>query len=115
MQSGSRPLLRRLRDNQRLLHHSRDVAAAAAARGEPLTPDAEWLLDNFFVIQDTLREVRTDLPPGYYDELPVIRDGPWAGHPRVYALAVHLLAHTDSHLDEAASCGSPRRSRRPPR
>ena len=38
--------------------------AVAAARQEPLTPDAEWLLDNFHIIEDVLREVRTDLPRG---------------------------------------------------
>ena len=100
VQIGSRPLLRRLRDNERVLRRAREEAAAAAARNEPLTPDAEWLLDNFFVIEDVLREVRTDLPSGYYDELPVVTDGPWTGYPRVYALAVTLITHTDSHLED---------------
>ena len=81
---GSRTLLRRVRDNERVLRKARDQAAAEAASGgkDPLTPDAEWLLDNFFVIEDVFREVRTDLPRGYYDELPVVAAGPWAGLPR---------------------------------
>jgi cyclic beta-1,2-glucan synthetase len=95
---GSHPLLRRLRDNGKVLRAARDAAAAAAARGEPLMPDAEWLLDNYVVVEDVLREVRTDLPRGYYDELPLAPDG---GFPRVYALAVALVSHTDSHLDDA--------------
>ncbi|QEG29966.1 N,N'-diacetylchitobiose phosphorylase [Gemmata obscuriglobus] len=96
---GSHALLARLRDNAAVLRAARD-AAAEAARAEPLMPDAEWLLDNFFVIEDVLREVRTDLPRGYADELPVAADGPHRGHPRVYALAVELVTHTDSHLDD---------------
>src|SRR5215213_4184259 len=98
---GAHSLLRRLRDNERVLHAARTEAAAAAEAKEPLTPDAEWLLDNFYVIEDVLREVKTDLPRGYYDELPALAAGPWAGLPRVYALAVALISHTDSHLDDA--------------
>ena len=102
MRPGTHSLLRRLRDNERVLHAARAEAAGDADAKEPLTPDAEWLLDNFFVIEEVLREVRKDLPRGYYDELPVVTVGPWAGLPRIYALAVALITHTDSHLDDAA-------------
>jgi cyclic beta-1,2-glucan synthetase len=96
---GTRQLLTRLRDNGIVLRKARDVAALTA-RSEPLMPDAEWLLDNFFVIEDTLREVRTDLPRRYHDELPVAEAGPWAGLSRVYGIAISLISHTDSHLDD---------------
>ena len=49
---------------------------------------------------DTLREVQHDLPRGYYKELPKLAGGPLAGFPRVYAVALELIAHTDSSLDE---------------
>ncbi|HVK13570.1 MAG TPA: glucoamylase family protein, partial [Gemmataceae bacterium] len=98
---GPHPLLRRLRDNETVLRKAHESAAAAAARSEPLMPDAEWLLDNFYVVEDVLREVRTDLPAGFYDELPVIVEGGPVGQPRVYELAVLLVAHTDSHLAES--------------
>ena len=96
----SRVLLRKLQENAAVLRQARDSAAASAARVQPLMPDAEWLLDNFFVIEDALRAVRTDLPKGYADELPVVAQGRWAGLPRVYALAVELVSHTDSHLED---------------
>ena len=97
---GAHALLRRLKDNEQVLHDARAEAARAADAREPLTPDAEWLLDNFFVIEEVLREVRRDLPRGYYDELPLVTTGPWAGLPRIYALAVALITHTDSHLED---------------
>jgi cyclic beta-1,2-glucan synthetase len=100
---GAHTLLRRLRDNERVLHAARTAAAGDADAKEPLAPEAEWLLDNFFVIEDVLREVRKDLPRGYYDELPVVTVGPWAGVPRIYALAVALITHTDSHLEDGAA------------
>jgi cyclic beta-1,2-glucan synthetase len=99
---GTHALLRRLHDNERILHAARAEAARAADDEEPITPDAEWLLDNFFVIEEVLREVRQDLPRGYYDELPVVLTGRWAGLPRIYALAVALITNTDSHLEDGA-------------
>ena len=49
--------------------HARIVEASR--RREPLTPDAEWLLDNYYIVEDVLREVRQDLPASYYRELPL--------------------------------------------
>ncbi|MDB5352254.1 MAG: cellobiose phosphorylase [Planctomycetota bacterium] len=63
--------------------------------------DADWLEDNFHIVEDSLREVRHDLPPGYDLELPKLSVPPLEGYPRVFAIALTLVAHTDSELDEA--------------
>ena len=63
--------------------------------------DAEWLVDNYHIVDDVLREVEKDLPAGYDAELPKLAGEPLAGYPRVYALALALVAHTDGGLDEA--------------
>jgi cyclic beta-1,2-glucan synthetase len=94
------PLRRRFDRNGRELVEAHRRIAEASGRRQPLTPDAEWLLDNFHIIEETLREVRQDLPRGYYNELPKLADGPCRGLPRVYALSLELIAHTDSGLDE---------------
>src|SRR5579884_1895463 len=97
------PLLQQLERNGRLLvdTYRRIAAAAAQSAGARLTSDAEWLLDNFYIVEDVLREVRRDLPHGYYKKLPKLANSALAGYPRVYALALALIAHTDSNLDEA--------------
>src|SRR5579871_11754 len=95
------PLLRRFLDNGAELTRAHQRIVEATRRRESITSDAEWLLDNFHIIEETLREVRHDLPRGYYRQLPKLADGPFRGLPRVYALSVQLLAHTDSCLDEA--------------
>jgi cyclic beta-1,2-glucan synthetase len=94
------PLLRRLDRNAHVLRLAHKHLAAGVARQEPLTTDAEWLLDNFHIVEEVLREVRTDLPQGYYAELPALSGGPLAGLPRIYALALAVVAHTDSSIDE---------------
>ncbi|MGL4554112.1 MAG: hypothetical protein ACRC33_23360, partial [Gemmataceae bacterium] len=93
-------LLKRTRDNHRLLVEAHRSLSKAAAAGEAASLDAEWLLDNFHVIDDVFGEVLTDLPRGYYEQLPAQRSGPYAGLPCTFALAVGLLAHADSSLNE---------------
>ncbi|HEY3081480.1 MAG TPA: glucoamylase family protein [Chloroflexota bacterium] len=87
---------RRTRDE--LLAAFRQIDAVARARQE-LVPAEEWLVDNFYVVEVQLREIVEDLPRGYLAELPHLRDGPHAGYPRVYALALDFIAHTDARLD----------------
>src|SRR5262249_38597029 len=96
----SRPLLQRLRDNGRALRVADREAAAAARRQETLTPHAEGLLVNFYAMEALRRPVRPDRPRGYYAELPRLTAGPLAGFPRVFALALGFIAHTDSILSE---------------
>src|SRR5260370_515647 len=86
--------------NDELLFRAYRHTGEVAGRNEPLSPDAEWLLDNFYIVADVLRGVRNDLPPAYYRELPRLVRGPLAGYPRVYALSLTLIAHTASSLDE---------------
>jgi cyclic beta-1,2-glucan synthetase len=99
---AARPLLlRRLQDNGRFLDAAHRQIAAAIGAQEPLSPEAEWLLDNYYIIAGVLRQVRHDLPRGFYAELPVLTSGPLASWPRIWDLAMTLIAHTDSILEES--------------
>ena len=93
-------LLQRFHQNGRVLDQVHRRIVAVVQSGESLIPAAEWLLDNYYIIQDILPEVRQDLPRGYYRELPKLINGPLAGYPRIYALAVGMIAHTDSNVSE---------------
>ncbi|MDO8391294.1 MAG: glucoamylase family protein [Actinomycetota bacterium] len=75
------------------------VLARAIKDERSITPAAEWLVDNFPIVDEQLREIRDDLPPTYYRELPKLVDGPLAGYPRVVGIAWGYIAHTDSRLD----------------
>jgi cyclic beta-1,2-glucan synthetase len=92
--------LKQLERNDRVLRAAHRELSLANAAGEPVTGAGEWLLDNFHIISEALREVRTDLPSGYYRRLPKLIGGPLGGLPRVYWLALELIAHTDSALEE---------------
>ena len=94
-----RPLTARLRDNHRALLEAHRAIARSIAAGGAITPAAEWLVDNYHVVEAQIRQVRDDLPPGYYRQLPKLADGPLAGYPRVLGLAWAFVAHTDSRFD----------------
>ena len=51
------------------------------------------------IVDEQLREIRDDLPPDYYRELPKLAEGHLAGYPRVLGLAWAYIAHTDSRFD----------------
>jgi len=93
-------LLERFERNSHDLFATHRRITECYARRESLTGEAEWLFDNFHIVRDALREIRTDLPHGYYHNLPKLAGGPLRGWPRVYRLALELVAHTDSTLDE---------------
>ena len=93
------PLLKRFMDNRRILLRARDEILGHD-RPEVHGIDADWLADNFHIVDEVLREIVQDLPRGYDVVLPKLEVGPLAGYPRVYALALTLVAHTDSELDE---------------
>ncbi len=101
---GGGSLARRLRDNSRLLVDAHQMLGRSAARGQPMTPAAEWLVDNYHVIHAQVRQIRDDLPPGYYRQLPKLAAGPFAGFPRVLGIAWAFVAHTDSRFDPKLLC-----------
>ena len=62
-------------------------------------PAAEWLLDNFHLVEGEVREIRHHLPTRYYRELPKLAARELSGTARVYAMAVELLRYSDARLD----------------
>jgi cyclic beta-1,2-glucan synthetase len=94
-----RPLSARLHDNRRALLEAHRGIARALVQGGAITPAAEWLVDNYHVVEAQIRQIRDDLPPGYYRQLPKLAEGPLAGYPRVFGLAWAFVAHTDSRFD----------------
>ncbi|MEJ0097742.1 MAG: hypothetical protein WDM84_07240 [Bauldia sp.] len=101
---GGRELADRLRNSERFLLESYRAIAASVEAGHPITPAAEWILDNYHIVEEQISEARGDLPPGYYRELPKLTAGPFTGLPRVFGVAWAYIAHTDSRFDGDLLC-----------
>ena len=98
-QRGSGPLLLRLEDTKAVLDRVYQELNRGAESGLDISPAGDWLLDNFYIVQEHIREIRTSLPKSYYDELPKLSTGALTGYPRAYEVAIELIAHTEGHLD----------------
>jgi cyclic beta-1,2-glucan synthetase len=94
-----RPFIPRVQKNGRILLEYYRAIARGVQREQLITPAAEWLVDNFYIVEEQLREIRDDLPPGYYRQLPKLKTGHLEGYPRVFGVAWAFVAHTDSRFD----------------
>jgi len=95
---GSTRLISRLGENEQILR-SYNRATQSVDQTRRVTHAAEWLLDNFYLIEEQIQIARRHLPRGYSRELPRLLSGHSAGLPRVYDLALELISHVDAQLD----------------
>ncbi|MDP3428109.1 MAG: cyclic beta 1-2 glucan synthetase, partial [Humidesulfovibrio sp.] len=92
-------LLARLAENEALLLDVHRLLTLDVKADRRITPAGEWLLDNFYVIEEQIRTAGHHLPKGYSRELPSLTRGASAGLPRVYDLALETIAHGDGRVD----------------
>ncbi len=96
---ASNRLIRRLAENERLLIDTRNLLTASVKVNHRIAPAGEWLLDNFYLIEEQIRTARRHFPKGYSRELPRLQNGPSAGLPRVYDIALETISHGDGRVD----------------
>ncbi len=95
-------LLSRLAENDKVLLSGYEQVNAVASTGQAVSPGAEWLIDNFYLIEEQIRTARRHLPRTYSRQLPQLRNGPAAGMPRVYQ---HRIGPDRAHLDGRVDIG----------
>lgn len=92
------PIAQAIREQEEIL---RDMIVrfndASASDSQPAA--AQWLLDNYYVVQQALRQIREDMPQGFYRRLATLTDGPFAGYPRIYAIARELIESVNVFID----------------
>ena len=92
-------LLTRLAENEGILIGVHNLLTEAVKANRRITPAGEWLLDNFYLIEEQIRTARRHLPKGYSRELPRLMNGPSAALPRVYDIALEMISHGDGRVD----------------
>lgn len=97
--SSSDTLLKRLDDNEKTLLEVRNLLVESIRDGKVITPAAEWLLDNFYLIEEQVVIARKHFPKGYSQGLPHLGSGSSEGLPRVYDIVLELISHSDGRVD----------------
>ncbi|MDO8545377.1 MAG: glucoamylase family protein [Opitutaceae bacterium] len=101
---GPTRLLARLDENEDILREF-NRATVAVDQTRQVTPAAEWLLDNFYLIEEQIQMARRHLPRNYSRELPRLSAGPSEGLPRVYDIVLELISHVDAQVDDGTLTG----------
>lgn len=96
---GPDRLLARLSENESILTSTCDQLTETIKADRPVTLAGEWLLDNFYLIEEQIRTAKQHLPRGYSRELPRLLNGHSAGLPRVYDIALETISHGDGRVD----------------
>ncbi|RZL65768.1 MAG: hypothetical protein EOP81_02810 [Variovorax sp.] len=94
------PFFPRVDENLETLRGAFDYIALTSRSGRYVSPAAEWLLDNFHLIEAQLQQIREGVPRRYYARLPKLAVQPLAGLPRIYGVAWAYVAHADSVLNQ---------------
>src|SRR5664279_3035347 len=92
-------LLSRLAENETILLEVHDLVSDALKANRQISPAGEWLLDNFYLIEEQIRTGRRHLPKGYSMELPRLLSGSSARLPRVFDIAKEIISHGEGHID----------------
>lgn len=89
----------RLKDNFKFITKTYNLLNEHIKMGIDMYPAGEWLLDNYYVIEETVQTLAKELTPKKYREFIGLANGPYEGFARIYVLAAEIVAYTDCKID----------------
>ncbi|HTN45667.1 MAG TPA: glucoamylase family protein [Flavipsychrobacter sp.] len=92
-------LLKRLDDNEKILIEVRNLLVESIKEQHTISPAGEWLLDNFYLLEEHIVIARKHLPKDYSQTLPILANKHAEGLPRVYDIALEIISHSDGRVD----------------
>ena len=75
--------------------------SAASLRDPAFSRAGEWMLDNFYVVKQTFRQIEESLPSSFINQLPKLNGTLFKGHPRIFALASEWIGYSQGQIDLA--------------
>ncbi len=96
---GKDQLLKRLSDNEITLQEVRKLLADSIKKNYQVTPAGEWLIDNFYLLEEHIRIAKTHFPKNYSEDLPQLLNGTSLGITRSYDIALQIISHSDGRID----------------
>src|SRR5665213_36503 len=92
-------LLKRLADNEITLQEVRKLLTDSIKRNYQLTPAGEWLIDNFYLLEEHIRIAKTHFPKNYSEDLPQLVNETSSGTTRSYDIVLQIISHSDGRID----------------
>jgi cyclic beta-1,2-glucan synthetase len=92
-------LLKRLANNEDTLQKVRKLLTDSIKKNYQITPAGEWLIDNFYLIEEHIRIAKTHFPENYSEDLPQLQNGTARGITRSYDIVLQIISHSDGRID----------------
>lgn len=98
-QPGEEHLLKRLADNEIVLYEVRKLLTDSIKGKYQITPAGEWLIDNFYLVEEHIRNAKIHFPKGYSEDLPQLLGVASEGLTRIYDIVLQIISHSDGRID----------------
>ena len=89
----------RLKENYEIITQIYELLTEHIKLKIPIHPAGEWILDNYYIIEEAVKSIVKDITLKKYTNFPGIATGPYAGFARIYELAGEIVAYTDCKID----------------
>ena len=86
-------------DNFRTIEEVYSLLNEHLKLGINIHPAGEWLLDNFYIIEETVKQIQKELPINKYTNFVGIANGEYKGFARIYVLASEIVAYSDNKIE----------------
>ncbi len=88
----------RLKDNFNYITKTYDILNVNLKTGVQIHPAGEWLLDNYYIIEETVKLIIKELPLKKYINFIGMANGEYKGYARIYCLAYEIVLYTGGKL-----------------
>jgi len=89
----------RLNENFKQITKTYDILNSHLKLGINIHPAGEWLLDNYYIIEETYKTIKKELSLKKYISFVGIQNGEYKGFARIYVLANEIVGYTDGRID----------------
>jgi cyclic beta-1,2-glucan synthetase len=94
-------LIKYLPSWKRTLQDAYQHFRATSLKDPVISRASEWMLDNFYIVEQTFHQIEEDLPKNFFDQLPKLDATTLRGYPRIFAMAWELVGYSQGQLDLA--------------
>jgi cyclic beta-1,2-glucan synthetase len=92
-------LLKRLANNEETLQEVRKLLTDSIKKNYQVTPAGEWLIDNFYLVEEHILIAKTHFPKNYSEGLPQLLNGTSSGITRSYDIVLQVISHSDGRIN----------------
>ena len=89
----------RVKDNYEYIYMVYELLNNHIKNNIPIHPAGEWVLDNFYIIEKSVKTIIKELTKKKYLNFVSVSNGNYNGFARVYVLASEIVAYTDAKID----------------